>query len=75
LGEIHVSLTNGARLAEIAECQHHTQLQQTILLTRTVIGIQAGNAKCGLPPIFNGQSLVNTPTNTTDNAVVVPVIA
>ena len=39
-----------------------------------VMGIQAGKAKCGLPPIFKGQSLVNTQLMNV-SAVVVPVMA
>ena len=38
-----------------------------------VIGIQAGNAKCGLPPIFNGQSFVKIQLIKV-SAVVVPVM-
>ena len=44
-------------LAQITESKHHTDAG-TQTVNSNVIGIQAGNAKCGLPPKFNGQSFV-----------------
>ena len=48
-----------------------TAAQSTV--NSKVIGIQAGKAKFGLPPMFTGQSLVKTQVMKV-TAVVVPII-
>ncbi len=45
----------GRHLAEITKSQYHAHgRKQTV--SSNMIGIQAGKAKCGLPPKFSGQS-------------------